>query len=445
MAEWGNPQKPSSPVDKQVYVDDKMCVWQYSEVGAYWSRMPNAKLERIESQILHTFTPWPDDGSLAKNLLFIGEPVKWNLVYSHSYVEAWRLLDGSEGSPPFSAQLLGRECWLSLRNLRLWLNTLPYRNIKLNVYIVVSSEINVNARMSNSLYGCMRGRHFYYKEHGKYGDRPNGLCGLSYDFFNGSTVKDWVGSNNLTTRLAAMFGVTMTEPEDNRALWFSRGRTTLYRMPKLGSTVSISSPRTAAMVINVVDGTYRPMPSGDFVVEKPFAIFFDNYGTTIEIDNVESVLRGGKILHDKKTVVLAFPLTLGNYLAFLLKPVGVDSMTFDAPFDYGDITSPGEWSMYVTSHFRNGKIKRTRVAPVDVPPPVQHNCFGGSFVSYRLYDLISDELNGNGNLDTIAAPDYFTFMLCHHKYAHIFYRLKGKLKVVRRKCCAPMLLEYEKE
>jgi hypothetical protein len=76
-------------------------------------------------------------------------------------------------------------------------------------------------------------------------------------------------------------------------------------------------------VYDTSDGTYKNV-SGDFVIGTPRVFWRTSTDTLRKLWPAQDLLRGTGFLRRQVCGVMVYPLVLGTYYAFYLKPIGVD-------------------------------------------------------------------------------------------------------------------------
>lgn len=203
----------------------------------------------------------------------------------------------------------------------------------------------------NSLVASARGRRNWLGR----GTTPGlPMSGIASGFNGGSYYgAPWI---NNTARLFVGYETGVYPGTNNDgAIWWHRGRRTLWNWPHTGTSVRITDLGQRAAAWNTITHIWAtPAPVGDYTLGAPFLWAEAGHQGVLSIEQATGAEARETMMGSVCAIV--FPLTSGNYTSFLVLPAGFDTWVTE----YFD---PALYELCAKISYRHESFARYRVVP----------------------------------------------------------------------------------
>lgn len=315
---WKTLDYPELPFDQQLHIDQSETIYKYNATAQCWERYNTAYLKK-QKELKISVNGRPITRCVLESVMEFTKGVTWkseywDMIFSKAYLK----ISDSEGGVFYITGLDSTNIiqWFAENTPNNGVNFTGF-NIFMEIHFVYDKTLSINQISGhNQNYAIARGRKKYYSNTSRKSGLDSGFHNFTnpYNNFGGTLVQNYSGLSplNLTN--------------NQECIWYSKSKN-LYNMPRISSSVKVNN-RT---IYNLTTRVFEQINTDtNMYVGEP--IFFGNsYGDlTRNFMTMQSIFKDGNIIGKQYRGVLLFPLLSddGNKLAFLMKPLGIDAVTF---------------------------------------------------------------------------------------------------------------------
>jgi hypothetical protein len=321
---WNRLTPTDGDTTNQVYVDVNRKIFKYDASTGFWVDYKDVEFKKVK-----TFYSYCMGKASINPLNRIQEyqpspvNVTWDSLWSTSFLE---VVTDAVGAFYFKNMTYDEFNTWAIATLPIDPGTGFFQcNLRINIYDIFDSNYDFkHIAGHNSMYGVARGRHYYYNSgyHGTF-RLPANMAGLDPNFHN----TRWLDPlNNFGDTLVNSFNgsIPLSSTDNEMCIWFSRSKH-LYHQPKVSSRVQTSG----RISYNLTTRIYENCPDDSLFVGKPF-VLSNTLGSTERILHLDAKILKNNFVLRNQSCIMIYPLVSpdGNHIAFLMKPLGIDTLDF---------------------------------------------------------------------------------------------------------------------
>jgi len=442
--EWGNPGRPAvGGFNGQLWPDDAKVVWEWDLPNQLWRRRDDYQLREVVSRDLICVNRSLGSDVFYRMMSTFG--VQWDDAYALAFVEVCN---------PMGDAVYGRVAQVDKAGLSTWAadvfpndGSIYTTNVRLRVFEVFSSEVRRSHLNGwNRLYGVLRGRSSYY-------GRGNRLRGTSQPVRAG--VEDQADTFlnldplGLAAKLLEFFYTpASTKCPGDQAVWFARGRKSLYQHPKK-TALSVAVGDQSAVPSNMKrlswawgESDWDDAPEGDWTSKdnatptSTAVIWINTLTGHLQVGSVKDKLVGQLQVTEVREACIVHQLGINvagdDFVAWMVKPLGITHLALDCSLP------PASWDLFAVSCFRGpsqAKLKKITFQ--------NRGSDGWRFNAWDALSLVGGSFASkpeDASIDTDAIPREVRFYFRHKVTGLRSELVPDALTILRRTNCAPLSL-----
>lgn len=413
MYNWHTNIFPATPFDTQIHIDINEDIYKYDSATTTWKRYFGAVLRHVKTyQYLAGRTGSPFTMPAQDN--------EGNVMFQYSFVIVEYYDAGSLAGTYYFA--LPTQAELGAHYVAFY----PNKQVIYQIYDVFDSRLNINRITGhNSLYGSLRGRKSYYRttEHSNFG-----IAGGFHSVTFWAPTFDNFGDYLMQFFWGIDSSLAVNQVENELVIWQSHSRYTLYHQPKIG--FFILSGFNSKRAYKESDNEFVVINGMNMNIGEPMFFYF-NEGSTLRTLTSMKDMSGSGIFYNKANGILIYPLRSndGDYYSFLVKPLGIDTISIRCIFMTPDIRTMSE------TVYKNARMVKNSLLPMHF----MNDPFAGHYRVWQSFYMGSVG-KYNAGLDKDLIPDYVKYYRRNLVNGVRSEYHDGVLKIHKRKNNAPLFM-----